>query len=41
VQLAAERGDLDELRRLAADGNRDAAAVLDELYDEDPTDDGT
>lgn len=41
VQLAAERGDLDELRRLAADGNRDALDVLDELYDEDPTDDGT
>ena len=41
VQPAAERGDLDELRRLAASGNRDANDVLDELYEDDPTDDGT
>ncbi|WP_433598147.1 hypothetical protein ACQPXH_20475 [Nocardia sp. CA-135953] len=31
VELAGERGDLDELRRLAADGNRDAVDQLVEL----------
>jgi hypothetical protein len=41
VRLAAERGDLDELRRLAAVGDQDAVDVLDELYEEDPTEDGT
>lgn len=41
VQLATESGDVDELRRLEARGNPDAAEVLDELYEEDPTDDGT
>src|SRR5687767_13055204 len=41
VQLASEKGDVDELRRLAAAGNRDAADVLAELYEADPTDDGT
>lgn len=34
VELAGERGDLDELRRLADSGNRDAADVLAELADE-------
>jgi hypothetical protein len=32
--LAGERGDLDELRRLADAGNRDAADVLAELAEE-------
>jgi hypothetical protein len=41
VQVATESGDVDELRRLEADGNPDATEVLDDLYDEDPTDDGT
>jgi hypothetical protein len=41
VQLATETGDVDELRRLEADGNPDAAEVLDELYEEDPMEDGT
>jgi Fe-S cluster assembly iron-binding protein IscA len=41
VQLATETGDVDELRRLEAGGNPDAAEVLDDLYEEDPTDDGT
>lgn len=34
VELAGERGDLDELRRLAAAGNSDARAVLVELATE-------
>jgi hypothetical protein len=38
VQLAAERGDTEELRRLADAGNRDAADVLAELDDEDDED---
>ena len=41
VQLATEAGDVDELRQLEADGIPDATEVLDELYEEDPTDDGT
>ena len=41
VQLATGTGDLGEVRRLAASGDRDAVEVLDELYAEDPTDDGT
>ena len=41
VQLATEAGDVDELRQLEAEGNPDATEVLDELYEEDPTDDGT
>ena len=35
VELAAERGDLEELRRLAAAGNADAADELVELEDEE------
>ena len=34
VELAGERGDLDELRRLAADGNTDAVDLLVELAGE-------
>ncbi|MBT2595891.1 hypothetical protein [Arthrobacter sp. ISL-72] len=34
VELAAEKGDVEELRRLAASGNRDAADVLSELESE-------
>jgi hypothetical protein len=41
VQLATEAGDVDGLRQLEAEGNPDATEVLDDLYDEDPTDDGT
>jgi hypothetical protein len=41
VQVAAEQGDLHEVRRLAARGDPDAADVVDELYYEDPSDDGT
>lgn len=33
IELAGERGGLDELRRLAAGGSRDAADVLAELAD--------
>ena len=35
VQLAGERGDTDELSRLAKAGNRDAADMLAELAEED------
>jgi hypothetical protein len=35
VELAGERGDVEELRRLAAAGSRDAADVLAELEDDD------
>ena len=41
VQRAAEKGDIDETWRLAAAGDQDAVEVLDDLYDEDPTEDGT
>ena len=34
VELAGERGDMDELRRLAAGGNTDAVDLLVELADE-------
>ena len=40
VELAGEREDLDELRRLAASGNTDAADVLAELTDDEGDDDG-
>ena len=36
MELASEKGDLDELRRLADAGSRDAAEVLDELSEESP-----
>jgi hypothetical protein len=35
VQLAGEREDTDELRRLAAAGSRDAADVLAEIAEEE------
>ncbi|WP_448003081.1 hypothetical protein [Agromyces bauzanensis] len=41
VRLAAEDGDLDGMRRLAASGDQDAAEALDDLHAEDPMDDGT
>jgi hypothetical protein len=40
VQLAGERGDMDELRRLADGGNRDAGEVLTELAGELDDDEG-
>jgi hypothetical protein len=39
VELAAEKGDLNELGRLAAGGNSDAADVLAELAEEAPDED--
>ncbi len=39
VELAAEKGDTEELQRLAAAGSQDAADVLAELSDEAPADD--
>lgn len=41
VQLAAAKGDLDEMRRLAAAGDADATEALGDLHAEDPMDDGT
>ena len=38
VQLATEAGDVDDSDQLEADGIPDATEVLDELYEEDPTD---
>ena len=38
VELAGEREDLEELRRLAASGSRDAADVLAELTDDEDED---
>ena len=41
VELAGERGDVAELRRLAEAGSRDAADVLAELVDEEGDQGGT